>query len=589
MAKERKSILAADKWAVEDLYESLESWQKEYDALAIQAKEGFAEFTCFRGCLSEKLESCLKKYFDISEKIEALYVYAHLRHDEDVSFEGAKKAYQSISMLYHMFAAATSWLEPEILQTDLKPWLQRSEYKNFLKKLAHQKPHVLSEKEERLLAASSDPLQSVTAAFSSINNADLKFEPAVDEKGKANELTHSSYQLYLKSQDRQLRKSAFLNMHKEFGKFQNTIADLLAGSVKKHHFHADARGYKSALEAALFGSNIPISVYYKLVETARANLNGLHDYIALRKKVMGLEEIHAYDMYTPLAKEVDIHYSFEEACDIILQSLEPLGKEYQDILRKGLLEERWVDRYENENKRSGAYSSGSYRSKPFILMNYKGTFSDLMTLTHEAGHSMHSYFSNRGNPFWDAQYTIFVAEVASTFHEELAFRYLYRRAKSKEEKIFILSQKIDSIRSTFFRQTMFAEFELKIHEMLERHEPLTPGSMRAVYEELNRAYFGPDFTYDDTLFYEYLRIPHFYSNFYVYQYATGLSAAFALVERVLNGGGQADYLRFLSSGGSDFPVELLKKAGTDMTTKGPVETLISRFNSLVSELKILLD
>ena len=584
MAKERKEVLKSDQWAVENLYPDFGVWKKEFDALSLRAKGGFVEFNCFKGQLEEKLSSCLKKYFEISEQIEALYVYAHLRHDEDISNEEAKKAFSSIAMLYHLFAAETSWLEPEILQMKGSAWVE-GEYKNFLKKLLHQKPHVLSGKEERLLAAASDPLQSVTSAFSSINNADLKFEPAVDEKGQKHELTHAAYQVYLKSQDRVLRKAAFLNIHKEFAAFQNTIADLLAGSVKKHIFYAQARGYKSALEAALFVSDIPEKVYRGLIETVRENLKPLHHYVAFRKKALGLEEIHSYDMHVPLAKESTAHYSFDEATQIILESVAPLGKEYQDILRKGLTEDRWVDRYENQNKRSGAYSSGSYKSRPFILMNYKGTFSDLMTLTHEAGHSMHSYFSNANNPFCDAQYTIFVAEVASTFHEELAFRYLYNKAKTKEEKAFILTQKIDAIRSTFFRQTMFAEFELKIHEMAERHEPLTPGSMKAVYEELNKAYFGPNFSYDEELFYEYLRIPHFYSNFYVYQYATGISAAFALAERVLNEGGLKDYLRFLSSGARDFPVKLLEMAGVDMASKKPIETLINRFSTLVAELE----
>lgn len=592
MLKERKEVLKQDKWAVEDLYKNFEVWQKAYDALALRAEGGFSEFNCFKGALnrSEELVKCLNHYFALSELIESLYVYAHLRYDEDLTNEEAKRAFQSISMLYHAFVEGTAWIEPEILQNALEEFLKDpllKNYKNYLKKVFHQKPHILSSNEEKILAASNDPLQSISSAFSSFNNADLKFKKAVDKEGKEHELTHASYQFYLKSKDRSLRKSAFLNIHEGFALFQNTLSDLLAGSVKKHLFHANVRGYKGALESALFVHNIPVSVYHSLIKTTKEKIGALHRYIELRKRKLKLSDMHAYDLFVPLTEELDVTYSFDEATEIILASLKPLGPSYLATLEKGLKEGRWVDRYENKNKRSGAYSSGSYKSKPFILMNYKGTFSDLMTLTHEAGHSMHSYYSNANNPFQDAQYAIFVAEVASTFHEELAFRYLYEKAKTKEEKIFILSQKIDSIRSTFFRQTMFAEFELKIHEMAQRHEPLTPGSMKKAYEELNLAYFGKDFAYDDALFYEFLRIPHFYSNFYVYQYATGISAAFALVERVLKEGAVEDYLTFLSSGGRDFPVALLKQAGVDMTGQKPVEGLIARFEALVALLESL--
>ncbi|MCF7806781.1 MAG: oligoendopeptidase F [Simkaniaceae bacterium] len=596
MAKKRNEVALEDRWDVEAFYRDIEAWKEDFLILRKEADSHFPEINQFMGKLSsspESLAQFLKKYFDLQVKIESLYVYAHLRHDEDITIDSYKSAYQSIMMLYHAFAAETSWVEPEILQIDEKIFDMQSpslaEYHNYLKQLIHQKQYILPKEQERIMAAAGDSLQTIPSAFSSINNADLKFEDVIDSEGKSHELTHASYQLLIKSNDRSLRKGAFLNMHARFRDFRNTVSDLLAGSVKRHLFNRNVRGFSSCLKAALYPYNIDESVYTNLIESVRAHFPVLHDYVSLRKELLNLDEIHAYDMYVPAIREFDKKYTFEEAVEIIIDSVAPLGEEYQSILRKGLTIDRWVDRYDNENKRSGAYSSGCYSSRPYILMNYNGTFNDLMTLSHEAGHSMHSFFSNRTQTYQDASYCIFVAEVASTFHEELTFRTLYERAASKEEKIYILNQKIDSIRATLFRQTMFAEFELKIHRLAEAHMPLTPDMMKKEYEALNRDYFGPSFAYDEELFYEFLRIPHFYSNFYVYQYATGISAAYALVERVLSGKVDAknDYLQFLSSGRSDFPINLLKNAGVDMTTKEPVETLIKRFHELTKDLRAL--
>ena len=584
MALKRSEVDQNDKWGVETLYENFESWKKDFEKV-----QGMIPLlTQFKGKLSQSLAPFLKQFFDVQQLLEQLYVYAHLQHDVEITQDETKGYFQQVMMLYHQFSAEMAWVEPEILQiegVDLNdPTL--SGVKNYLKQLLHQRPHILSKEQEKIMAAAGDCFHTVNSAFSSINNADLKFAPALDSKGNEHEVTHASYQLLVKSQDRTLRKNAFLNIHQRFIDFQNTIGDLLAGSVKKHLFNAKMRGYETCLDAALFPNNIDTKVYTSLVESVREHLPLIHNYVDLRKELLGLDQVHAYDMYVPAIDDIDLTYSYDEAVDIILKAVEPLGPEYNAILKKGLTTERWVDRYENENKRSGAYSSGCYTSSPYILMNYKGTLNDVMTLSHEAGHSMHSYHSNHNQPYQDAQYTIFVAEVASTFHEELTFRYLYQNAKSKEERIYILNQKIDGIRATLVRQTMFAEFELKIHNMAENHVPLTSGTMKEVFEGLNRAYFGPNFGYDEELFYEYLRIPHFYSNFYVYQYATGISAAYALVESVEKNGPK-EYLNFLSSGGSDFPVELLKKAGVDVTTKGPVEALLKRFGQLVDQLKEL--
>ncbi|MDN3505377.1 MAG: oligoendopeptidase F [Rhabdochlamydiaceae bacterium] len=597
MAKKRTDMPQQDLWGVDTLYKDFDEWNCEFAKLRKQMDLHFPQINDFRGKIGESttvLIQFLNIYFSVQENIEQLYVYAHLRHDEDIALDEHKAFYQMIVMLYHAFAAETAWVEPEILQIDQSKLDLKGEnlqeYSNYLVQLFHQKAHVLPKEQERIMAAAGDPLGAINGAFSSINNVDLKFFPAEDGKGEKHEVTHAAYQLLVKSQDRVLRKNAFLSMHSRFGDFENTIAELLSGSVKKHLFNARVRGHDTCLDSALFPYNIDRSVYTSLIGCVRKNLGAIHSYVALRKEMLGLDEIHAYDMYVPAINEFDMKFDFDEASKLIIESVAPLGKEYQDILAHGLGEARWVDRYENENKRSGAYSCSCYKSKPYILMNYKGTFNDVMTLSHEAGHSMHSYHSNKHQSYQDASYCIFVAEVASTFHEELTFRHLFENATSVDEKIYILNQKIDSIRSTLIRQTMFAEFELRIHEIAENHMPLTPAIMKREYESLNRDYFGPDFVYDDALFNEYLRIPHFYSNFYVYQYATGISAAYALVERVLTEGepARADYLNFLSSGRSDYPVDLLKKAGVDMTTEKPVQILINRFEFLVKEMKELL-
>lgn len=597
MAKKRSQVPLTERWNVEALYLNLEAWEKAFSKIYEQMEKHFPSVNAYKERVKENpqlLAPLLKDYFALQEEIEQLFVYAHLRHDEDIALDQHKAAFQSAMMLYHTFSQETAWVEPEILEMDASQLDFKGKdlapYKNYLKQLLHQKQHVLPKEQEKLMAACLSPLQAINSAFSSINNVDLKFDPAKDETGKEHELTHASYQVLIKSRDRQLRKNAFLNMHNRFSEFENTIGDLLSGCVKKHLFNARMRGYASCLDAALFPLNIETSVYTNLTENIRKNISVVHRYIALRKKMLVLDEIHAFDMYVPVHDTIDLTFSFEEASQLIVEALSPLGANYQSILQKGLGEERWVDRYENVNKRSGAYSCSSYRSLPYILMNYQGTLNDLMTLSHEAGHSMHSYHSNHTQSFQDASYCIFVAEVASTFHEEMTFRYLYEKMHSKEEKAYLLSQKLDGIRATLFRQAMFAEFELKIHQIAEQNKPLTPALMRREYEELNRVYFGSEFTYDPQLFYEYLRIPHFYSNFYVYQYATGISAAYALVEHVLNGGEKAKdaYIQFLSSGGSDFPIDLLKRAGVDMTTQKPVETLIHRFASLLEQLEQLM-
>jgi oligoendopeptidase F len=414
----------------------------------------------------------------------------------------------------------------------------------------------------------------------------MTFAPAVDSQGKEHMLTNGSYGTFLHSNDRTLRKTAVLNLHRGFQSHINTVCELLQGQVQTHLFNAKSRGYSDCLSAALFGNKIDPAVVHRLIETVRKSKGLMEEYLSLRKQVLKLDTLHAYDLACPLVHEAEKKMTYAEACEAVIESVAPLGPEYQAALRKGLLEDRWVDPFENAKKRSGAYSSGCYDSMPYILMNFHGTLSDAMTLAHEAGHSMHSYLSRKNQPYIYEGYSIFVAEIASTFNEQLLTDYLMKKAKTKEERAFLLNEQIDKIRSTIVRQTLFAEFELKIHQLAEQGQPLTPTALNQMYGQLLKDYYGAGLTVDPEMEVEWSRIPHFYSNFYVYQYATGLSASMALHEQAVKSKEARDkYLKFLSSGGSKYPLDLLKEAGVDMTTTGPVEAALKRFGYLVGELK----
>ncbi len=519
-----------------------------------------------------------------------------MRHDEDVASEVPKQAYGRISSLLYDFRRETSWFEPALLalQEDTIQQLLASgslrEYAFYLEKILRLKPHTLSTMEEELIAQAGKALDVGPLAFSSLNNADLTFLPAIDSKGKEHPLTQETYRMYMRDEDRSLRKDAFLKLLKEYARFENTLCELLQGNVQSHLFEANARKYSSCLEAALYPNQIDTAVYRTLIQAVRGYFPSMHRYMALRKKLLRLDELHPYDLYVPIVAEKTGEFSYEDAVDIIVRALAPLGASYQQELRKGLLEERWVDRYEKPRKRSGAYSSGCYDSFPYILLNYHATFNDLMTLAHEAGHSMHSLLSHSSQPYHYGGYSIFVAEVASTFHEALVLHFLTGHAKSKEEKAFLIHQQIEGLRTTLFRQTLFAEFELFIHESAEKGTPLTPALLKKKYRELTQEYYGRDLVMDPELDVECFRIPHFYYNFYVYQYATGISAAHALATKVLQGGKEASekYLAFLRSGSSNTPIEVLRKAGVDMTTKEPIEHAMRTFDLLISELEELL-
>jgi len=500
-----------------------------------------------------------------------------------------------VSYLYS-FKEELSWVEPELLQLSdsiIKSLLSSpvlASYRLHLEKILRFKPHTLSQEMEKLMALSGKALETAQRAFGVFNNADIKFAPAVDNQGNCHEMSHGKYHLYLRSQDRELRRTAFQSLHKSFLSYENTLCELIQGQVQRHVFEKKARGYSSCLEAALFPHQIDQSVYKSLISNVHQNLHSLHKYAKLRKKLLGYNELHLYDIYVPIVAEVNLNMDYAQAEQVVIDSVHPLGKEYQDILRKGLTVDRWVDRYENARKRSGAYSSGCYDSSPYILMNFHGTLNDVLTLTHEAGHSMHTFMSCKHQPYQYSQYPIFLAEVASTFHEELLLKHLLEKVSSKAEKAFLINQKIDDIRATFFRQTLFAEFELKLHEWVENDVPLTPSLLKQEYRLLNQKYYGPDLVIDQDIDIEWARIPHFYYNFYVYQYATGLSASCALSQNVLQEGESArkKYIDFLSAGSSAFPLEILANAGVDMKSSEPVKALIQRFDQLVDELESLL-
>lgn len=441
------------------------------------------------------------------------------------------------------------------------------------------------------MALAGQALQTSYKAFNALTDADFIFSPVLDDYGEEKPLTHGSYAIYLRDQDRVLRKNAFKAYHQKYFSYANTLCELLNGQIQSQWFEARARNYTSCLEAALFPRNIEVSVYKSLIEAVRQKLPVLHRYMKFRKKTLGLEELHLYDVYVPLTKAVDMRLDYDQAEDLVVECVKPLGSEYQEFLRKGLKEQRWVDRYENKNKRSGAYSSGCYDSMPYILMNYKTILRDVFTLAHEAGHSMHSLYSHKYQPYHLSDYPIFLAEVASTFNEDLLTRLLIEKCQNKEEKIFLIQQKIEDLRATLFRQTMFAEFELLIHEQIEKGMPLTPEFLKTEYHQLNVSYFGPDTVIDPEIDIEWARIPHFYYGFYVFQYATGISAATALAEKVVNGSekDREDYLRFLKSGSSHYPIDTLKMAGVDMTSPDAVISAIGTFDHWLDQLEKLIN
>ncbi len=591
----RSEISSKDKWNVEALYSDSAQWMTDF--LAVKGREGalhWPDLQAFKGKLGEPsaLIAFLNRYLALDRSLEKLETYAHLRQDEDLSNDEAKHNFGLVSAVASDFRTETSWVEPEILAlsepqiAELLKNPQLAGYRFYLERILRLRAHTLSSDKEELLALSGKALSASYKAFGALNNADMLFAPALDANGTEHTLTNGSYGTFIHSPDRTLRKNAVLNLHRGYEAHVNTLCELLQGQVQAHLFAAKSRKFPDCVTTALFDKKIDPQVVRQLIHTVREGRTFMEEYLTLRKSALKLNELHAYDLASPLVEELDMKMTYPEACEAVIASVEPLGKEYQAALRKGLLEDRWVDPFENAKKRSGAYSSGCYDSMPYILMNFHGNLADVMTLAHEAGHSMHSYLSRKNQPYIYANYSIFVAEVASTFNEQLLMDYLLSKAKTKKERAYLINDQIDRIRSTVVRQTMFAEFELKIHELAEQGQPLTPLALNQLYAGLLRDYYGSELVIDKELEVEWSRIPHFYYNFYVYQYATGVSAAMALHEQVVKSKEARDrYVKFLSSGGSKYPLELLKEAGVDMTSKAPVKAALKRFEFLVQELK----
>lgn len=591
----RRDVKTADTWDLASLYESDDDWER---ALAKWEKQ-IPKYEAFRGTLGDgaaALAKCLAFDSDFDRAGERLGTYAHLKTTEDM----ADSRYQRMLGRYEhaatQAAEAASFIRPEILSLSsakLKEYIEAKALKRFklqLERLVRYKPHTLGRGEEKLMAMQSEMSQAAERVFRQLTDADFKFGMVRNEKGESVELSHSTLATLLHSTSRSVRKKAFHQYYEQFTAHENALAASFSSSVQKDVYYARARNYPSAREASLFHDNVPVSVYDNLIDAVRSKLPAVYRYFEVRRKKMRLRDIHHYDTYVPILSELDTRHTWNEAVKAVIASLEPLGSEYCGVLEKGL-HGRWCDRYPNQGKRSGAFSCGTFDGWPYILMNYQPDVLDhVFTLTHEAGHSMHSYYSAKHQPYESYNYTIFVAEVASTFNEQLLGRYLMERAKSAKERAYLINREIDAIRGTIIRQTMFAEFEKIAHALVEAGEPLTVDCLKTEYGKLLDAYFGPEFVVDEQLKLEGLRIPHFYSAFYVYKYATGLSAAIALSERVLDGGRQEldDYLSFLKGGCSKWPLELLKDAGVDMTSPTPVETALNYFERLVGELDELL-
>lgn len=599
MGRSRATVSEKERWNVEALYVNAEQWKKEFEGIRGEGKAPrWPDLKSFEGKLKSSPDAIcrfLDAYFELDRRLSRLYTYAHLRLDEDLGNDGIKENFGKISSLIHDFQVEYSWVEPELLSMSAKEFRELlthpllKPYHFYLSKLERMRPHTLAPEMEELLALSGKALETPYKAFGALNNADLAFPAAQNSLGEEKELTTGTYLLYLKDPDRELRKTAFENLHLVYENHANSICELIQGQVQSHLFVSKAKKFKDCREAALFPRRIDAAVYDNLIGSIHRNLDALQSYVHLRKQLLGLSELHVYDLYVPLVPEVQTTLGFQEACELVAESVKPLGKEYADSLRRGLFEERWVDPFENEKKRSGAYSSGCYDSMPYILMNYHGTLNDVLTLAHEAGHSMHSLLSRKNQPYIYADYPIFVAEVASTFNEQLLLQLLKERAQSKEELAYLINYEIEAIRTTIFRQTLFAEFELQLHRWAEEGVPFTPTLLKEAYLKLNRQYYGSELFFDPGLGYEWARIPHFYYDFYVYQYATGLSASLALFEQTSGSAAAKDrYLQFLSSGGSRYPLDLLEIAGVDLKSGEPVEAAMRKFRSLVREMEALL-
>ncbi|MCM3131695.1 oligoendopeptidase F [Paenibacillus polysaccharolyticus] len=588
----RSEVPAEHTWKLEDLYADQKAWDQEYEEVSSMMKKASE----FQGKLNQPdvLKASFEFEDEIGLKLERLFVYARMHQDEDT----ANPTYQSLSQKAQKLGVrvgeALSFVTPEILSLpdpELDALIKNeklSAYTFTLEEMKREKAHVLSQAEEALLAQVGNLSQAPQTIFSMLNNADLKFPRIQDENGKEVELTHGSYIQFLENPNREVRERAFKAVYETYAKQKNTIAAALNANVTKNMFYANVRKYPSVMEMNLYGDNIPTDVYNNLVDTIHESLPLLHRYMDLRKKLLGVDQLHMYDLFAPLVDEYKMDITYDEAKKTVKEGLAPLGKEYAEALQAGY-DNRWIDVYENENKRSGAYAWGAYGTHPYVLLNHKDNLNSMFTLAHEMGHALHSYYSDTTLSYRDAQYTIFLAEVASTTNEALLMDYMLNKSTDPKEKLYLLTYYADQFRTTVFRQTMFAEFEKIIHERAEQGEALTPQLLSEIYYDLNVQYHGKNMVVDKDIEMEWARIPHFYNSFYVYKYATGFSAATSFSKQILEEGQPAvdRYLGFLKSGGSDYSINILKKAGVDMSTPQPIREAMSVFKELIEQMEQL--
>lgn len=588
----RSETAIEHRWKLEDLFPDQKSWDKEYEAAKVLNKR----ISQFQGKLdaADQIKSCFEMEDELSLHVERLYVYANMRHHEDTAEPGFQALSDKSKKLSVETGEATSFITPEVLSLPvekLDAFIQDpslSLYRHTLEEMKRQKAHILSKNEEALLAQVGNVSSAPGTIFGMLNNADLKFPKVKNENGEEVELSHGRYIQFLESKNRDVRRNAFTAMYDTYGKLKNTLASTLNANVTKNIFYAKARKYDSALGMSLYGDNIPTEVYTNLISTIHEHLPLMHRYMDLRKKLLGVDELHMYDLFAPLVEEFDMEISYEQAKTIISDSLKPLGENYLQVLQEGF-DNSWIDVYENEGKRSGAYSWGAFGTHPYVLLNHKDNLNSMFTLTHEMGHALHSYYSDTTQPYRDAQYTIFLAEVASTLNEALLMDYLLNKSTDPKEKMYLLTYYADQFRTTVFRQTMFAEFEKIVHERAEAGESLTPQELSKIYYDLNVKYYGPGMVIDQDIEMEWARIPHFYTSFYVYKYATGFSAATSFSKQILEEGAPAvdRYLGFLKSGGNDFSINILKKAGVDMSSPEPIRQAMSVFEDLIQQMEQL--
>ncbi|MCD5324677.1 oligoendopeptidase F [Pontibacillus sp. HN14] len=598
LAKElpkRDEIPEERTWRLEDIFSTDEAWNEEFEAV----KQLTPKIKEYKGKLHESADTLydlLKLQDEVANRVGKLFTYAHMRYDQDTTNSHYQDMNTRAESLLTQVGSAMSYIDPEILAMEegtVEKFLSEKEelklYEHALNEITRARPHTLSEKEEELLAQASEVMSNPQQTFGMLNNADLTFPTLTDEDGNEVDLTHGRYIRFLKSKDRSVRKQAFEAMYDTYGNFKNTFSSTLSGVVKKHNFSANVRNYDSARQAALDSNNIPEKVYDNLVEAVNDRLPALHRYVELRKEILDLEDVHMYDLYADLVQDVDMDIPYEEAQETVLKGLAPLGEEYTDIIQEGY-KNRWIDVDENKGKRSGAYSSGTYGTNPYILMNWQNNLNNLFTLAHELGHSMHSYYTTSTQPYRYGNYSIFVAEVASTANEALLNDYLLQNTTDEKRKLYLLNHFLEGFRGTVFRQTQFAEFEHDIHVRAQNGEALTADRLTELYHDLNEKYFGKNVVVDDDIGLEWARIPHFYYNYYVYQYATGYSAATALASQILKEGEPAvdRFKGFLKAGSSDFPIEVLKQAGVDMTSKEPIEAALDVFEEKLAEFEKLI-